>query len=83
MRELIIHIDDAGGIQFVWTDAARELLSLGTATISRASHVEPTADCRWTADLAPIGGDVLGPFDTQEEALRAEIDEVERRLCES
>lgn len=82
MREIVLHFDDAGRLQFVWSDDARELLSLGNATINRASHVEPTADCRWTADLAPIGGPVLGPFESRAEALAAEIEEVERRLAE-
>lgn len=41
--------------------------------ISRASAVEPNADGRWTADLAPVGGPVLGPFDTRGEALAAEV----------
>ncbi|HWB00373.1 MAG TPA: hypothetical protein VG713_17885 [Pirellulales bacterium] len=45
---------------------------LGVPQITRASHVEPTADGRWTADLRPIGGPVLGPFSTRSKALRAE-----------
>lgn len=87
-QPLTINVDCAGCLRFVFDDRARELLSLGNATINRASHVEPTVDretgvCQWTADLAPIGGPVLGPFDSRAEALAAEIDEVERRLSES
>ena len=82
VEELIIHVDDAGRLRFVWADSCRDLLSLGAATINRASHVEPTKDCRWTADLSPIGGPVLGPFDTREQALLAEIEELERRLSD-
>lgn len=80
MRDIVLHFEDSGRLQFVWTDDARPLLSLGTATINRASHVEPTRDCQWLADLAPIGGPVLGPFDSRSEALVAEISAVERRL---
>lgn len=85
---LTIHIDGAGRMRFVFDDSARDLLSLGLATINRASHVEPaidptTGDCLWTADLAPIGGPVLGPFASREQALTAEIDEIERRLSDS
>lgn len=83
MDSITVTIDGSGRLRFVWSDSARELLMLGNGSIERASHVEPTADCRWTADLAPIGGPVLGPFETREEALTAEVDEVERRLCES
>ena len=41
--------------------------------IARASHVEPDPDGRWQADLRPVGGPVLGPFDRRSEALAAEL----------
>ena len=50
----------------------RGLLALGPAAIRRASHVEPTPDGRWTADLGPMDGPVLGPFTTRAAALDAE-----------
>jgi hypothetical protein len=49
-----------------------DLDSLGHAVITRASRVEPTPDGRWTADLRPVGGPVLGPFLRRSEALDAE-----------
>ena len=49
-----------------------ELASLGKVDIQRASHVEPTTDGRWTADLSPVGGPMLGPFALRSEALDAE-----------
>ena len=49
-----------------------EFKVLGQARITRASHVEPTADGRWTADLTPVGGPVLGPFARRTVALAAE-----------
>jgi hypothetical protein len=55
-----------------------DLRSLGTLTIRRASHVEPSDDGRWLADLSPVGGPVLGPFDLRTEALSAEISWLEQ-----
>ena len=43
-------------------DESLDLSALGPLTIRRASHVEPTVDGQWTADLSPLGGPVLGPF---------------------
>ena len=38
----------------------------------RPAAIEPTPDGRWTADLGPAGGPVLGPFPRRSEALDAE-----------
>ena len=51
---------------------------LGRVTITRASHVEPDEQGRWRADLSPVNGPVLGPFDHRSEALQAEHDWLER-----
>jgi hypothetical protein len=53
-------------------DEAIPLHSLGRIDIRRGSHVEPDETGRWSADLAPIGGPVLGPFDERSAALAAE-----------
>jgi hypothetical protein len=50
-----------------------DLAALGTPRISRASHVEPDDQGRWLADLSPVGGPVLGPFDRRSDALAAEV----------
>ena len=50
-----------------------DLAALGRPTIARASHVEPDRDGRWHADLRPMLGPVLGPFDRRSEALEAEV----------
>jgi hypothetical protein len=47
--------------------------ALGPLRISRASHVEPDEDGRWLADLSPVGGPILGPYDKRSEALEAEV----------
>ena len=49
-----------------------DLHRLGKLRIKRGSHVEPTVDGQWTADLSPVAGPVLGPFSTRSEALAAE-----------
>ena len=53
-------------------DERIDLRSLGSTSIRRASHVEPTSDGRWTADLSPVNGPILGPFALRSEALTAE-----------
>ena len=45
---------------------------LGRLSIRRGSHVEPTDDGQWTADLSPVNGPLLGPFRARSEALSAE-----------
>lgn len=55
-------------------DESLDLRSLGTSSIKRASHVEPSHDGQWTADLSPVCGPQLGPFPARSQALKAEID---------
>lgn len=51
------------------------LATLGRRTIKRASHVEFDGDSDgWLADLSPVGGPVLGPFEDRSEALGAETE---------
>ena len=59
-------------------DETIDLAVLGQVTITRASHVEADEQGRWHADLSPVNGPVLGPFDRQSEALRAERAWLER-----
>ncbi len=67
--DIIIAPDGLGRCVY---DEAIDLTSLGRVTIRRASHVEPDADGRWLADLSPVGGPVLGPFERRSSALDAE-----------
>ena len=50
-----------------------DLGQLGRLSIRRGSHVEPTPDGQWTADLTPVNGPLLGPFPTRTAALNAEV----------
>lgn len=64
-------IDPLGTVRCLY-DERIDLTALGSLSISRASHVEPTADGQWTADLGPVGGPALGPFARRAAALAAE-----------
>ena len=64
-------IQPNGTVRTIYAETI-ELASLGKVDIQRASHVEPTTDGRWTADLSPVGGPLLGPFVLRSEALEAE-----------
>ena len=68
--ELVIETN--GQVRCVYGETI-DLAALGPLTIHRASHVEPDADGKWWADLAPVGGPRLGPFDWRSEALAAEV----------
>ena len=50
-----------------------DLTQLGSVTIRRGSHVEPTDDGHWMVDLSPIGGPRLGPFAVRSVALTEEL----------
>jgi hypothetical protein len=77
--QLIVKGD--GAIRCLY-DEAVDLDSLGTLTIQRGSHVEPDATGHWLADLAPVDGPVLGPFNRRSEALDAEREWLEQHwLC--
>jgi hypothetical protein len=74
MTRLRIKITPHGDLQFIYDDVLQPLTTLGTTSIQRASHVEPTTTGQWTADLNPIHGPLLGPFLTRTNALLAETD---------
>ena len=62
-----------GNIKFIYDDqAAGVAKEIGPLTIKRASHVEPSADGSWYADMSPVTGPMLGPYSTREEALFVE-----------
>jgi hypothetical protein len=68
---MTLMIDSRGSIRCVY-DEAIDLGSLGSAHITRASHVEPDADGQWWAELSPVDGPHLGPFNYRTQALQAE-----------
>ena len=61
-----------GHVQAVYDDRLRGVFQRATVFhVERASHVEPEGGA-WHADMAPVGGPVLGPFDERAQALDAE-----------
>lgn len=74
-----IVIDKNGVIRCLYNDNLIPDLRSEAARceVQRASHVEPTPNGEWEADLSPVGGPLLGPFGTRAEALRAEVDWLE------
>ena len=67
-----------GSVRCVY-DETLELARFGQLTIRRGSHVEPDTAGRWWADLLPVDGPRLGPFDHRSEALTAERDWLEKK----
>jgi len=49
-----------------------DLTAFGSLEIHRGSHVEPDQTGQWWADLSPVDGPRLGPFDRRSQALDAE-----------
>jgi hypothetical protein len=64
-------IDAQGLVRCVYAETI-DLSTLGPCRIVRASHVEPDAAGCWWADLGPVSGPKLGPFDRRSLALAAE-----------
>jgi hypothetical protein len=64
-------IEPNGQVRCLYSETL-ELRSLGAVTIRRASHVEPDGNDAWSADLSPVAGPRLGPFEHRSSALAAE-----------
>jgi hypothetical protein len=65
-------IDPQGQVRCLYGEMI-DLALLGELNVRRASHVEPDDAGRWWADLAPMGGPKLGPFQQRSTALQAEV----------
>lgn len=68
-----IVIRSNGVVNCVYGEAIA-LDEIGKPNIQRASHVEPNTDGFWVADLSPVHGPKLGPFQNRTLALKAETD---------
>jgi hypothetical protein len=66
-----LFIDTGGRVRCLYAETI-DLATLGSLSIERASHVEPTPSGQWLADLSPVRGPVLGPFSQRSQALAAE-----------
>lgn len=79
---ITVFVGPDGRLKFLYDDELQPLLKLGTATVQRASHVEPVPG-GWAADLGPSRGPVLGPFPLRSEALAAESEWLARQMAHS
>ncbi|MCB0359251.1 MAG: hypothetical protein KDD44_06435 [Bdellovibrionales bacterium] len=70
-----VTISANGNLRYIWDDELGQMLRPlnNVRQIARASHVEPTDDGKWIADMGPVGGGILGPFDNRADALRQEV----------
>ena len=70
-----VTISADGNLRYIWDDELGQMLRPlnNVRQIARASHVEPTDNGQWTADMGPVGGCILGPFDNRADALRQEV----------
>ncbi len=69
--EMELVVDAGGSVRCIY-DEGIDLREIGTLKITRASHVEPESEGYWWADMGPVGGPVLGPYDSRSEAVGAE-----------
>ena len=65
-------IEPCGDLRCIYGESI-DLHSLGKPNITRGSRVEPDSSGRWIADLSPVDGPMLGPFDKRTDALAAEV----------
>lgn len=77
-----IIVSHAGSLSYIY-DETLDLAALGPVSIRRASQVEPDSQGQWFADLAPVGGPLLGPFGKRSEALAAELSWLEAHWPDS
>ena len=66
-----IVIKPGGVVRCIYSETI-DLTALGSPAISRASHVEPDQQGSWWADMGPVNGPRLGPYNLRSEALVAE-----------
>jgi hypothetical protein len=65
-------VEQGGTVRCIYGEEI-DLHTLGSPVIRRASHVEPTENGQWTADLSPVDGPVLRSFPNRSQALAAEL----------
>jgi hypothetical protein len=69
---MLLVVGPSGRVRAIYSEVI-DLEALGRPAITRASQVEPDDEGRWSADLRPVGGPVLGPYPLRSQALEAEV----------
>ena len=64
-------VETTGAVRCLYGEEL-DLHLLGRLSSQRGSRVEPSEDGCWTADLSPVDGPILGPFNQRSDALNAE-----------
>ena len=77
MNAMQIVVTPDGDLKCLY-DEVLDLSALGRLSIQRGSHVEPTKEGHWIADLSPTNGPLLGPFPSRSMALDAEREWLEQ-----
>lgn len=77
MPKTLVKISKTGEVSYIYTDELVGLLSQGEASIRRVSHVEPTTDGQWTAQMED--GTLLGPYKLRSTALVEEVKYLEEK----
>jgi hypothetical protein len=72
-------VDRRGDVHAIYGETI-DLAALGGLFIRRASRVEPDAHGNWWADMGPVGGPRLGPFERRSGALAAEMAWLEKNV---
>jgi hypothetical protein len=65
-------VDTNGSVRCIYGEEI-PLQAIGQVAVTRASHVEPDPDGCWFADLSPVAGPQLGPYERRSQALTAEL----------
>lgn len=77
MRDGLLHWDVVvqadGTVRMIYNELV-DAFALGEVAIRRGSHVEPSADGYWYADLSPVKGPRLGPYLHRSKAIEAELE---------
>jgi hypothetical protein len=77
-----LYVRPTGEAQCLY-DEKIELNLLGSLDIKRASHVEPDEKNPgfWYVDLSPVGGPMMHGYRNRAEALKAEADWLNNKMC--
>lgn len=78
-NEIILNFNKKGQMKSLYNEEFN-LKEFGKTSIKRASHVEPTKEGKWTANLTPVNGPILGPFNKRSEALKTEVDWINKNI---